>query len=91
MLLVLSIFAELAILMGLAFILSKTLPRVPNRAWRFVLLFVLTVPMNFVVNRLNVALVGYHEMGWTTSLIAAFLLAAFGMFCLPEAHNSSMS
>jgi hypothetical protein len=73
----------------MAFILSKTLPRMPNKVCRFVFLFVLCVPWNFAINYFDVRLLGYHNMGWTGASVIALLLAAFGMFLPPQPHNSN--
>ena len=64
--------------MGIAFLLSKTAPSIPNKwGYRFVFLFVLCVPLNFGVNYVNVRLLGYHQMGWGGASIIALLLALF--------------
>jgi len=94
MLPVLGIVVKLAIYAGVAFILSKTLPSMPNKVCRFVFLFVLCVPLNFVINGLNVRLLGYHKMGWTEAsiiaLLIALLFAAIGTsLWSPQPHNSN--
>ena len=89
MLPVLGIVARCAIIVGIAFILSKTVPSIPNKVWRFVFLFVLCVPLNFVINYINVWAFGYHKIGWTAAFIGALLLATFGTFWPPEPHNSN--
>jgi hypothetical protein len=43
-------------------------------------LFVLGVPLNFVVNFVNVRLLGYHKMGWGGASIIALFFATFGTF-----------
>jgi hypothetical protein len=83
-----SIIIYLAILTGFAFILSKTVASIPNKACRFVSLFVLCVPLNFVINYVNVRTFGYHKMGWTGASIIALLFATFGTFWPPQPHNS---
>jgi hypothetical protein len=89
MLPILGIVARIAITVGAAFLLSKTVPSIPNK-WvhRFVFLFVLGVPFNFVVNYVNVRLLGYHEMGWGGASIIALLIAlffaTFGTFWEPQ-------
>lgn len=85
MLSLLGIIARIAIAVGMAFILSKTVPSIPNKwVYRFVFLFVVGVPFNFVVNYVNVRLLGYHEMGWggasVISLFIALFFATFGTF-----------
>ena len=73
----------------MAFILSKTVPSIPNKVYRFVFLFVVCVPFNFVSNYVDVRLLGYHKMGWTGALIIALLLATLGIFWQRQPHNSS--
>jgi hypothetical protein len=89
MLPVLGIVARCAIAVGIAFILSKTVPSMPNKVCRFVFLFVLWVPLNFVINYVNVRLFGYHTMSWTGALIIAFLIATLFTFFPPQPHNSN--
>jgi len=79
-----------AIVGGFAFILSKTVPRMPrNKVYRFIFLFVLCVPFNFAINYLNVWALGYHKMGWTGQFIIASLFAICGTFSPPQMHNSN--
>jgi len=89
MLFVLGIVARLAAVLGMVFILTKTLPSMPNKVCRFFLLFILCVPWNFVVNYFDVRLLGYHEMDWTGASIIALLFATFGTFWLPQSPNSN--
>jgi hypothetical protein len=89
MLSLLGMVARLAIVVGAAFILGKTVPSMPNKVCRFVFLFALCVPLNFVVNYVNVRLLGYHNMGWTAACVIALLFAAFGTFWPPEPRNSN--
>jgi hypothetical protein len=63
------IAARCAIVVAVAFILSRTVPR--NMVYRFVFLFVLWVPLNFVINYVDVSFLGYHKMGWTGVFIIA--------------------
>ncbi len=49
-----AIVARLAIIVGISFIFSRTLPMMPSKVWRFVFLFVLCVPLNFLINGVNV-------------------------------------
>jgi hypothetical protein len=85
--LLVSIIASCAFLVGFAFILSKTVPSMPNKVCRFVFLLVLCVPLNFVVNYVNVWTLGYHKMGWTGSFIIALLFATYQTFWPPQPHN----
>lgn len=80
MLPVLGIVARCAIAVGVAFILSKAVPSMANKVSRFVFLFVLCVPLNFVSNYVDVRLLGYHKMGWAGASIIALLVATFGLF-----------
>jgi len=73
----------------MAFILGKTVPSMPNKVCRFVFLFVLCVPLNFVMNYVNVRLLGYHGMGWTGASIVALLFATVGTFWPPETRGSN--
>jgi chromate transport protein ChrA len=89
MLFVLSFVVTFALLVGLAFVLSKTAPRIPNKVHRFVFLFVLGVLFSFVLNYFDVLLAGYHKMGWIGISIIALLLAALGTFWQPGPRNSN--
>ena len=64
-------FAVGAMYLGMAFIFSKTVPRMPNKASRFVVLFALFVPFGAVYLYFKVWLAGYSKMSWTESLIWA--------------------
>lgn len=87
MLFVLGIIATLAISVGIAF--GKTVPIMPNKVCRFVFLFVLGLPLNFVINYVNVWAFGYHKMSRTGAIIIALLLATYGTFLPLEPHNPS--
>lgn len=86
---ILGIVASWAIVVGMAFILGKTVPSTPNKVCRFVFLFVLCLPFIFVDNYVNVWAFGYHKMTWTGALIIALLPATYGAFLLPEPPNSN--
>jgi hypothetical protein len=85
------VVAICAIAGGLAFILSRTLPRMPrNKVYRFVIWFVLLLPFSFVINYVNVLTLGYHRIGWTEAFIVSFLVAICGTFFGPtQPHNSN--
>jgi hypothetical protein len=83
------IFARCAIVVGIAFILSKTVPSMPNKVCRFVFLFVLWMPLNSVINYINVWLLGYHKMSWTGALIIGLLVATLFTFWPPQPHKSN--
>jgi hypothetical protein len=89
MLFVLWIVVSFALLVGMAFVLSKTAPRIPNKAHRFVFLFVLCVLFGFVLNYFDVLLAGYYKMGWTGTSIIALVFATFGTFLQPQPRNSN--
>ena len=74
------IAARVAIGLGMAFFLSRTLPSMPNKVCRFVFLFVFFVPLNFIINDVNVRLLGYHKMGLTAASVIALLFATVGTF-----------
>jgi hypothetical protein len=73
----------------MAFILSKTVPSIPDKVYRFVFLFVVGVLFSFVLNYFNVLLAGYHKIGWTSASIVALVLATFGTFWEPQPRNSN--
>jgi hypothetical protein len=84
------IVADCAIVIGLACILSLTVPRMPrNKSYRFVYWFVLLVPFTRVMNYVNVSTLGYYKLGWTGVFIIAFLVATFGTFWPTEPHDSN--
>jgi predicted Na+-dependent transporter len=85
---ILGTVASLAILLVMAFILSKTVGCISNKWFRFVLVFALVIPFNFIGNYVNVWAFGYHEMSWPGALIIALLLATYGTFIPPQSHNS---
>jgi hypothetical protein len=87
MLFVLGIVATLALAVGVGFIFSKTAPSMPNKICRFVFLFALWVPLNFVFNYVNVWAFGFHRMSWTGAIIIAVLLAGCGTFLPPQPHD----
>ena len=82
-----AIVTRCAIVVGLAFILSRTEPSMPrNKVCRFALLFVLCLPLNVAINYVNVWALGYHKMSWIGVFIIALLLATYGTFW-PQPHN----
>jgi hypothetical protein len=83
-----SVVGEVALFLGAAFILS-TVPSMPNKVSRFVFLFVLSVPLVFVINYVHIRLLGYPEMGWSAASIIGLLSAAFGTFLPWQRHNSN--
>jgi hypothetical protein len=83
------IVARCAIAVGGAFILSKTLPRMPRKVYRLAFLFVLCVLLNLIINYVDVSFLGYHEMGWTWTFSIALLVAVCGTFWPTQPHNSN--
>jgi predicted tellurium resistance membrane protein TerC len=82
------IVANLAIVVGLAFALSRTVRRLPqNKLYHFAFLFVMWVPVNFSINYVNVQTLGFHKMSWTGALIIALILATFGTFLSSQSDN----
>jgi len=85
-----AIFAKCAIYVGLGFILSRTMPSMPqNKIIRFAFLFVVWVPMNFVINYINVRGLEYHKMSWTGAFVIALILATYGTFLPSQRYNSN--
>jgi hypothetical protein len=86
-----AIIARCAILVAVAFILTRTVPSMPqSKVYRFVLSFALFAPLNVVINYVNVWTLGYHKMGWTETFIFALLFAAWLTFLPPsQPHNSN--
>jgi hypothetical protein len=89
MLFALGVLARIAISVGMSFIVSETVPSMPNKVCRFAFLFVLCVLFNFVINYFDVRLLRYHNMSWAGASIIALLFAAFGTFWPPQPRNSS--
>jgi len=85
-----AVIARCAVVVGFAFILGGAVPIMPrNKVGRFVSLFALFVPLNFVINYVNVWTRGYHKMGWTGTFIFSLLFATWGTFLPPQPHNDS--
>jgi hypothetical protein len=84
---VVGFIARIALVLALSFVLTRIEPTMPrDKPHRFVFLFVLGVPLNFIINFVNVRTLGYHNMGWTGQFTMALLFAAWGTFLQP--HNS---
>jgi hypothetical protein len=85
---VVGLIARIAMVLALSFAFSSIEPTMPrDKTYRFVFLFVLGVPLNFIINFVNVRTLGYHNMGWTGQFIMALLFAAWGTFLGPQPHN----
>lgn len=82
-----------AMSVGMAFILSKTVARMPNKASRFVVSFVLVVPFGIVYLYSKDWLHGHTNMSWTEALIWALPGALLGAVLLtfwpPLSQNSN--
>jgi len=89
MLYALGIVVTWAIMVGFAFILSRSVPSMPNNVYRFMLLFVLFLLFSFALNYVNVWAFGYHKIGWAVASIGALLLATFTTFFAPEPNNTN--
>lgn len=89
------IFAVVAMAVGMAFILSRTVSRIRSRPSRFVVLFVLGVPCGMAYGYSKVWLLGDTTMSWTDALTLALpgglLCAILFTFWLPLRRNSSSS
>jgi hypothetical protein len=87
------LFAVGAMAVGMTFFLSKTVSRMPTRASRFVVLFVLGVPLGMVYGYSKVWPLGDTKMSWTEHLIqalpGALLCAILFTFWFPLFENSN--
>jgi hypothetical protein len=88
MLLIFGFVVELAIAVGVAFIIGGTMRRMPpSKLCRFVFLFILGALWARVINYVNVWTAGYHKMGWGAASVIALMLAVFGTFLPPQPQN----
>jgi hypothetical protein len=83
-----AIIAEVAIQFGFVFVLSKTVLRIQDKVWRFIFSFVLYVLMNFVLNYVNVQLLGFQKMDQTEVFFVSLLLATYVTFIWPWRFKS---
>ena len=84
------VVANLAVLVGLAFVLSKTVPRLTKHwVYRFAFLLLVWVPINFVINYINVQTQGFHKMSWTGAFIIALIMAILGTLLSSQSHNAN--
>lgn len=82
---------KFSLVLGIAIILSTTVPRLPtNKLYRFIILFILSVPLNVAINYVNVWALGYHKISWLGTLVFAFFLAAWATFVPPRSNTPSM-
>lgn len=86
------VFAVGTMAAGMAFILSKTVSRTPNRTSRFVVSFLLGVPFGIAYDCSKVLLLGRTKMSWTEALIlalpGALLIAILLTFWGPPPEDS---
>jgi hypothetical protein len=80
-----------ALVLGMAFVLNKVLPRMPNKTSRFVLFFVVGVPLGLAYDYVKHWALGYHRSAtsWPVALILALLWATLCTFWGPVSHNSN--
>ena len=81
------VFVRCAIVVGFAFILSRierSMPR--NKVCRFAFLYVLCVPVIFVISYVDCWIGGYHKITWTWAFIIGLLPAAYA-FLPPQPNN----
>jgi hypothetical protein len=83
-----------AMLLGMSFLLSKIVPRTPNKASRFVIMFVLGVPFGMLYGYSKVWVHASSDMSWTEALTlalpGAFLFAILFTFWGPRSRNSNI-
>ena len=86
-----AMLARVALVVGTAFVLSKTLPRIPNKTSRFILLFVVCLLLWFAYGYVKHWAYGYHTspMSWPVALIFAFVWASLMTLWGPQSHNSN--
>jgi predicted membrane protein len=86
--------AYCAMLLGMSFLLSKIVPRMPNKASRFVVTFVLGVPFVMLYGYSKVWVHASSEMSWNEALILALPCALLGAilftFWGPRSRNSNI-
>src|SRR5260221_13312354 len=79
------LFAVATMTAGMAFIFSKTVSRMPNRASRFVVSFLLGVPFGMAYGYSKVLLLGNTKISWTVVLIlvvpVGLIIAILCTFC----------
>ena len=87
---IVGIVANLAVLVVIAFVLTRTVPRLPkNKLYRFAFLLIVWIPLNFVINFINVQTRGYHKMSWTGAFTIALVLATLQTLLSSQSHNSN--
>jgi hypothetical protein len=69
--------ARIALALGMAFIVGKTVPSVTNRFFRFVFLFVMFLLFGLAINYVDMQLVGYHKMSLLANCIISLVIAGF--------------
>ena len=85
---IVGIVANIAIVGGVAIVLSRTVPHLPkNKLCRFAFLLMVWVPVNFVINFINVHTRGYHKMSWSAAFIIALVIASFQTLSSSQSGN----
>jgi hypothetical protein len=83
--------AYAAMLLVMSFLLlSKIVPRLPNKASRFVVMFALGVPFGMLYGYSNVWVHASSEMSWTEALTLALPGAILLTFWGPRSRNSNI-
>jgi len=86
--------AYCAMLLAMSFLLSKIVPRMPNKASRFVVIFALEVPFVMLYGYSKVWVHASSEMSLTEALILALPCALIGAivftFWGPRSRNSNI-
>jgi hypothetical protein len=85
----LGLLAVGALVIGTGFVLSKSLPRMHNKASRFVLFFVVGVPLVLGYAHVKHWALGYHRpVSLPVALILALLWAILCAFWGPQSHTT---
>ena len=83
-----------ALVVGTGFVLSKAFPRMRSKTSRFVLFFVVGVPLGLAYHNIKHWALGYHRpaMSWPVGLVALILALLWATLCTfwgPQSHNSN--
>ncbi len=81
---------RVALVVGTALVLSKTMPRIPKKTSRFVLLFAVCLLLWFTYGYVKHWALGDHTsaMSWPVALIFALLWASLLHFLGPQSDDS---
>ena len=82
--------ARVALVVGTAFVVSKTLPRMHNKTSRFAVLFLVCLLLWFTYGYVRHLAFGYHPSAtsWPVALVFALLWASLCTFWGPQSYNS---